>query len=197
MKWRKLVSWAAATIGALACLSGAPVFGTVVANLGLEQMVHLSDGVAVGTVLTKQIVTLPDTGMTYTEYDFQVTAPVTGSFAAGRIVRLRFPGGSDGRVVAYVAGTPSFKPGEEALVFLSDKKNGYFGVVGWELGRFAVERDPNGAVLARRSRPSTGVAVMGAPEGTPLPDAVPLDAFIADIQRIAAERPPARTEVKP
>jgi len=80
----------------------------------------------------------------YTYITLNVTESVKGA-KGEKQVTIRQLGGSVGNLISAVPGTPSFKTGEEVVVFLSVRdKDGYPWVMGLQQGKYSVVTDENG-----------------------------------------------------
>ncbi len=67
------------------------------------------------------------------------------------VVKLEFLGGTIGDEKMVVEGIPTFRVGEEAVLFVSGDRTRACPVVGWSRGKLDVERDANGRGVVRLS----------------------------------------------
>ena len=107
----------------------------------------------------------------------------------GEIVTVRVPGGRIGRYTSITVGAPSFRPGEEAVFFLTARGPSVASVFGMSQGVFRVQVDGRSgrrlvvppALMARSEVPER--VVRGAADRRPLA----LDAFASRV-RLAMEQ---------
>jgi hypothetical protein len=108
----------------------------------------------------------------------------------GPTVTFRVPGGQIGRFKNLMVGAPEFRPGEEAVLFLSAQGPSVAHVFGLSQGVFRVRVDPGTGrrlvipppLMARGDVPET--VTRGAPDRRPLP----LDAFATQVRLALSER---------
>lgn len=80
----------------------------------------------------------------YTYITLSVSESVKGA-QGQKIVTIRQLGGTFGKLISVVPGMPSFKPGEDVVVFLSVKdRDGYPWVMGLQQGKYSVLTDESG-----------------------------------------------------
>jgi hypothetical protein len=78
-------------------------------------------------------------GEIWTDTSFHVLSRNKGYVPEEIVVRQ--PGGNFQHLHSHVDGTPEFRPGEEAYLFLSAHPGGQFLIVGWTQGTFRIHRD--------------------------------------------------------
>jgi hypothetical protein len=78
-------------------------------------------------------------GEIWTETRFETVEVNKGTLPG--LVSIRILGGSVGNLHSRVEGVPSFRPGEEAYVFLWRREGEPFRVLGWSQGTFRIRRD--------------------------------------------------------
>jgi hypothetical protein len=110
---------------------------TTLARLSLDQLAGAADGVA--RVRCAAAESRMENGNIWTITTFDVIEAMKGNLPAQVAVRL--PGGKVGHLTAAVDGTPKFRLGEEAVVFLEDTRTGGYSVAGWVEGTFRITRD--------------------------------------------------------
>jgi len=110
----------------------------IVERLSLEEMVLRSHLILYGTV--SQVKSNPDheEGIV-TFVSIAVAGEIKGR-APGGVITLRLPGGVVGDLGLRVSDVPHFVPGERVIAFLEAGKGGFFGVTGWDQGKFVLER---------------------------------------------------------
>jgi hypothetical protein len=110
---------------------------TTLARLSLDQLAAAADGVA--RVRCAGAESRWENGSIWTVTTFDVVDSMKGDLPAQVVVRV--PGGRVGHLNAVVDGTPRFKSGEEAVVFLEHRRAGGYSVAGWVEGTFRIARD--------------------------------------------------------
>jgi hypothetical protein len=128
--------------------------------------------------------------------DSFVTAAVVSSLKgdAGRTITFKTPGGELGRYRSVMVGAPVFKPGDEAVLFLSGSPGEPLHVFGLNQGVFRVRVDPvsgqrevvSPVLMAAGAEPER--VVRGAASRRPLA----LDAFGAQVRSAMAQGRGAR-----
>jgi hypothetical protein len=126
--------FALALLSALCATAGQ---ATTLRQLSLAELVSVSNAVA--RVRCTSVQTLWKNGSIWTFTAFQVMDAIKGSLPAQITVRL--PGGRVGHLTSTVAGTPTFRVGEEAVLFLEHSTAGEFTIAGWVEGTFRIWRD--------------------------------------------------------
>lgn len=111
---------------------------TTLQRLSLDQLAAGSDAVA--RVNFSGAESHWENGTIWTVTTLRVVETMKGNLPAEISVRL--PGGRAGHFTATVEGTPRFRPGDDAIVFLNNSPAGGFTVAGWEQGTFRISRDP-------------------------------------------------------
>ena len=119
-----------------------PASATTLARLTLEQLAGASDAVA--RVRCAGAESRWENGSIWTVTTFAVDETMKGPLPP--IVTVSLPGGRVGHLSAAVDGTPKFRPGEEAILFLERSRAGGFTVAGWVQGTFRITRDPQSGV---------------------------------------------------
>lgn len=116
-----------------------------------DQMVDRADLIVRGVVLSVESA-VRDRGVpVFTDVAVEVIEILKGVHP-DPILHLALPGGElDGRVYQ-VAGTPTFKPGEEVVLFLVTLKTGERTVIGLRQGKYTLRADPaTGQLTVERS----------------------------------------------
>ena len=114
------------------------VRATTLARLNLDQLAAGSDAVA--RVRCAGAESRWENGSIWTVATLEVVETLKGNLP--REIAVRLPGGRVGHLIATVDGTPKFKPGDNAVVFLERSPAGGFTVAGWVQGTFRIGRDP-------------------------------------------------------
>lgn len=166
-------------IAALAFAVAQAAFATTVQKLSLQELTKRSDSIVMARV--DDAVASWDAGHKeiYTYITLSVLQPVKGDKGATTIT-LRQLGGTVGNIASVVPGMPSFKKGEEVVVFLTQKDAaGYPWVMGLEQGKYSVSTAKNGVKMVRNDLAGTELLSTNGKhvEPTTAPD-MPLNAFI-------------------
>src|SRR6202158_59349 len=125
------------------------IHATTLARMSLDQLASAADAVA--RVRCTSVESRQENGEIWTVTNFEVAETMKGALPARITVRL--PGGRVGHLTATVDGTPKFKSGDEAIVFLERDSGGFqrepgparaagFTVAAWVEGTFRIGRDP-------------------------------------------------------
>jgi hypothetical protein len=133
----------------------------------------------------------------YTYITLRVLEPVKGS-NKDEVLTIRQLGGTVGNIASIVPGTPTFKKGEEVVVFLSrNDVAGYPWVMGLQQGKFSVSQDESGM---KKVRNELGGLRLMDPNGSALDGAkftpdMPLQSFLDGIRTDLNEA--GKTQVDP
>ncbi|HYQ88132.1 MAG TPA: hypothetical protein VEU09_00725 [Candidatus Binatia bacterium] len=166
-------------VAALALVGAQAAFATSVLKLSLQELTKKSDSIVMARV--DDAVASWDAGHKeiYTYITLSVLQGVKGNKGATTIT-LRQLGGTVGNIASVVPGMPSFRKGEEVVVFLTQKDAaGYPWVMGLEQGKYSVSTAKNGVKMVRNDLAGTDLLtrVGKHEEPTTAPD-MPLNAFI-------------------
>ena len=167
-----------AVTAVLAVLIASPAFATTIKKMDLPEMVSLSDAIAQGTV--ESVETRWEDKSIYTYASIRVDEGIKG--APRRALLIRQPGGRIGSLHLDAPGTPKFNKGDQVIVFLRDRKDGTFDVVGLSQGKYDLTDNfavTNSAGLNLLD-PKTGAFIEGGAA-----DKKPLDKFKAQIRELA------------
>jgi hypothetical protein len=156
----------------------APVFGTTIKKMDLPELVSLSDSIVQGTV--ESVEARWEDKSIYTYTSIRVDEGMKG--APRRAFLVRQPGGKIGALNLNAPGTPQFRQGDQVIVFLRDRKDGTFDVVGLEQGKYEIQNNfavtnISGLTLAD---PKTGQLLEAGPA-----DRKPLDTLKTKIRELA------------
>ncbi len=155
---------------------------TTVQKLTLQELTKKATSIVVGKVVDATSSWDAAKKEIYTFYTVSVSQPVKGS-KAGETITIRQLGGAVGNIASVVPGMPSFKKGEEVVLFLTQEDAaGYPWVMGLQQGKYSVV-DQNGAKVVRND--FSGIEFL-TPNGahvqpTVAPD-MPLGAFLDGIK---------------
>jgi hypothetical protein len=120
-------------------LLAASGFASTVRKMELPDLVRNSDSIVQGRV--EQVYTRWDEKLkvAFTFVSVYVDDPLKG--ARRRTVLIQLLGGKVGSLVQTVAGMPRFNRGDAVIVFLKDRNNGSFEVVGMNQGKYDIVND--------------------------------------------------------
>lgn len=117
----------------LVCAAGA----TSVIQLSFEELVDRSEAIVSGQVTRSWAAWDAEHKFIWTHYEVAVSAVHKGT--PGTTVVVSEAGGTlDGRVMT-IAGTVTYRAGENVLVFLTRVPNGYLRTTGWGQGKYTVD----------------------------------------------------------
>jgi hypothetical protein len=122
------------TILTVITLLAAPASATTVKKMDLQELVSVSDAIAQGTV--ESIETRWEDKTIYTYTSLRVDESIKGG--PRRAYLLRHHGGTIGALTLDAPGTPKFNPGDQVIVFLRDRKDGTYDVVGLGQGKYDI-----------------------------------------------------------
>ena len=114
-----------------------PVLATTIKKMDLPELVSISDSIVQGTV--ESVEARWEDKSIYTYTSVRVDEGMKG--APRRALLIRQPGGKIGSLNLDAPGTPQFKQGAQVIVFLRDRKDGTFDVVGLAQGKYDIEGD--------------------------------------------------------
>jgi len=186
--------------GVLVLTTGPSADATTVRQFDLEEMVETARQIFLGTCLSARCEASDDEGIC-TRTRFKVEERIKGTFDADTL-QLRLPVGTVDGIRCTIPGMPSFAPGEEVVLFLTEEgADGYPWVVGLSQGKFSVASDPvsrrkvvvNAAseetVHGKHIDPIRSIAIAGpTASGVAGIAGVGLDAFLTRIRSILAEQ---------
>lgn len=144
MRWSIAVSLVVLAVGA-----AVPARATTVLRLPVEEMTRRAD-LVVRAEVRSVTVRLDDAGARplSTIVDLRVTRVLKGQ-AAGPTLRLDLVGGATKTASVSIPGMPSFRAGDDVVLFLEKTSRGYIPA-GLSQGKFLVRRAASGVVRAER-----------------------------------------------
>jgi len=172
-------------IAAVALAVAQAAFATSVLKLSLLELTKKSDSIVMARV--DDAVSSWDAAHKeiYTYITLNVLQPMKGNKGATTIT-LRQLGGTVGNIASVVPGMPSFRKGEEVVVFLTQKDAaGYPWVMGLQQGKYTVTTGKDGVKMVRNDLAGTELLSLNGKhvDSTTAPDQ-PLNAFIDGIKTI-------------
>jgi hypothetical protein len=159
-------------------LLAAPTFASTIKKMELKELVSVSDAIAQGTV--ESVESRWENQSVYTYTSIRVDEPLKGG--PRRALLVRQAGGQIGALHAHVPGMPQFKAGDQVIVFLRDRKDGTFDVIGLGQGKYDIVGNNAVTNTAGMSLadPKTGALIESGPA-----DQKPLETFKAQIRGLA------------
>ncbi len=155
-----------------------PLMATTITKMELPALVKASDSIVQGRVEGVESRFESDR-MVYTYIRVVVEEPLKGE--RSRSILVRQLGGKVGAMTMWIAGSPRFKEGDQVIVFLRNRRNGTFDIVGLNQGKYDIVDD---FAVANVS----GVSIMDPKTGTisdtGFVDKAPLAAFKAKIREL-------------
>ena len=170
-------------IAALALVAAQAAFATSVLKFSLQELTKKSDSIVMARV--DDAVSSWDAAHKeiYTFYTLSVLQSVKGNKGT-RTITLRQLGGTVDNIASVVPGMPSFKKGEEVILFLTPKDAaGYPWVMGLQQGKYSIVTGKDGVKMVRNDLAGTEFFTKtgGHVEATTAPD-MPLNAFLDGIK---------------
>lgn len=163
---------------ALTLFGAHAALATTVQKLSLQELTKKSDSIVMARVDDATSSWDANHKEIYTYYTLHILQPVKGRKDETTIT-LREIGGTVGNIASIVPGMPSFKKGEEVVVFLTQKDAaGYPWVMGLQQGKYSIV-EKNGAKVVRNDLAGTELLTRSGQkiESTTSPDQ-PLGAFL-------------------
>ncbi len=150
----------------IALLFAMPAVATTVTRMELSELVTSSDSIVQGRVDSTEV--RWEENLAYTYISINVDEPLKGE--RRRTILIRQPGGKIGAFNVAISGMPQFRIGDEIIVFLRDRRNGTFDVVGFGQGKyeiiggFAISNASGLTLLnSKTGQPSIGVSEQKTP----------------------------------
>jgi hypothetical protein len=137
-------------ISALVVACCAPLPGSTLLQLSLNDMIQKSTAIVHGTVQPTYSAFRGE--MIYSHYQVQVTNTYKGT--AARTWDVAVPGGAVNGVQQYFAGAPTLNAGQDYFLFLWTSKTGLTQVIGLSQGLFNVSSNSAGQLIVSRGATS-------------------------------------------
>jgi len=170
-----------------------PASGTTILRVPVSEMAHGSDLIVMGTV---SAITPMTDARNPKKLQTQITVNIKKTLkgqAPSSTLKLVFLGGRNGQWRMAVPGMPSFRKGEEVILFLEKTANGYTPA-GLTLGKFSVVRDTATKRTTAQRKVAPGVDLvreksgqMRVPEASERQDVFELDELLRIIRN--ADKP--------
>jgi hypothetical protein len=159
------------------------VSATVLVPADFAEMVAGSQLVVYGRVVDVRSQMVGDRRTIESVVTVSVAQAIKGD--PGATVSVRVPGGVVGRYRRFMVGAPSFRPGEEVVLFLSGRPPAIPMPFGLSQGVYRVTRDAGGRGLVAPPPLVEGRVVRGDPARTPLE----VSAFVQQVRAAMDRRP--------
>lgn len=111
-----------------------PLFATTVERIELPQLVSRADNIVQGRV--ESVEARYEDRMIYTYVSLVIDDAIKGD--RRRTIQLRQMGGTIGAKTMWIAGMPQFKNGDQVILFLKDRQDGAFDVIGLNQGKYDI-----------------------------------------------------------
>ncbi|HET9251485.1 MAG TPA: hypothetical protein VFP58_05150 [Candidatus Eisenbacteria bacterium] len=145
--------WAATAFAGIALLGASLAGATTVQKFTVRDLAKLSESIVLARVVDETARMDEGSKEIYTYVTLRVIEGVKGSKRSDNAknksgeetITIRQLGGAYGKYISVVPGMPTFRKGEEVVVFLSQKdRAGYPWVMGLQQGKYSVTTDDNG-----------------------------------------------------
>ncbi len=170
-------------VAALALVGAQVAMATTVQKLSLQELTKKSNSIVMARVDDAYSSWDAAHKEIYTFFTLRVIQPVKGNKGETTIT-LRQIGGTVGNIASIVPGMPSFKKGEEVVVFLTQKDGaGYPWVMGLQQGKYSIVTGKDGVKQVRNDLTGTELLSKNGEKvtSTTAPDQ-PLNAFLDGIK---------------
>ena len=136
--------YASVAFAGIALLGASLASATTVQKFSVRELAQKSDAIVMAKVEDQSSRQDPANKEIYTYITISVTESIKGA-KGEKSITFRQLGGSVGNLISAVPGMPSFKNGEEVVLFLSAKdRAGYAWVMGLQQGKYSIVTDDNG-----------------------------------------------------
>ena len=182
-------------IAALALFTASYAVATTVQKMSLRDLAKKSDAIVLARV-EDETARYDANKEIYTYITLRVLEPVKGP-KKDEVITIRQIGGTVDNIASIVSGTPTFRKGEEVVVFLSGKDAaGYPWVMGLQQGKYTVTADEKGDKHVRNEIDGLiTVAPGGKATEAEAGKAQPLQAFLDGLRTQLDE--PGKVQVEP
>ncbi|HET9952061.1 MAG TPA: hypothetical protein VFS09_09730 [Candidatus Eisenbacteria bacterium] len=182
-------------IAALALLSASYAAATTVEKMSLRDLAKKSDAIVLARV-EDETARYDANKEIYTYITLRVMEPVKGP-KKDEVITIRQLGGTVDKIASIVPGTPTFKKGEEVVVFLTVKDGaGYPWVMGLQQGKYSVTADEKGEKHVRNEIDGLVLVAPGGKASEAEPGAAqPLQAFLDGLRTQLDE--PGKVQIEP
>jgi hypothetical protein len=170
-------------IAALALVGAQVALATTVQKLSLQELTKKSNSIVMARVDDAYSSWDAAHKEIYTFFTLRVLQPVKG-LKGETTITLRQIGGTVDNIASIVPGMPSFKKGEEVVVFLTEKdRAGYPWVMGLQQGKYSIVTGKDGVKQVRNDLAGTELLSANGQKvtSTTAPDQ-PLNAFLDGIK---------------
>lgn len=171
------------SLAAFALVGAGTATATTVLKLSMKDLAKKSDAVVLARV-EDEVARYDTDKEIYTYVTLRVLDPVKNS-RKDDLITIRQLGGVVDHIASIVPGMPTFKRGEEVVVFLSQKdRAGYPWVMGLQQGKYSVRADENGTMRVRNEL--SGTTLLDAnghlTAGSKAASDMPLQSFLDNVR---------------
>lgn len=156
---------------------------TVIVPADFSEMVAASQLVVHGRVVDVRSQMVGDRRTIESVVTVSVDEAIKG--APGSTVVVRVPGGQVGRYQRFMVGAPSFRPGEEIVLFLTGRPPAIPMPFGLSQGVYRVSRGADGRALVASPVLAEGRIVRGDPARRP----IDVGAFVEQVRGVMGRQP--------
>ena len=125
----------------------APMPGSTLQQLSLDEMIRLSTGIVHGKAL--KTYSAPRGSIIYTHYQIQTSETLKGPAASQ--LDIAVPGGAANQLQQTFAGAPTLASGQDYVLFLWTSKSGLTQIIGLSQGLFTVATNASGQLVVSRA----------------------------------------------
>jgi hypothetical protein len=181
---------------AVSLLAGGPAAATVVVPAEFTELAREAAAIVHGRVVNVQGVWTAGRRSIETVVTLEVTEVLKGQ--ARREVSLRVPGGELGRYRSVMVGAPTFREGQEVVVFLGGRAPALPYLLGLGQGVYRVHRDPQSGVafVTPALVAASGASPVRVQRGDPTRRPVALPEFARQVRQVL-EASPGRERTRP
>jgi hypothetical protein len=162
-----------------------PIEATIFIPMPIERLAQSSLAVVSGSVIGMRAVQ-SESGGIFTLVDIDVREVLAGRLPFERIT-LKELGGSVGDRQEVYFGIPSFQVGEKVVLFLDVHADGSLRTNHFALGKYTVESDASGALVARR-RFGRGTTLLAPRDRESMRNDLPLEELVERVRRAGARK---------
>ncbi len=156
----------------------APAHATIFVPMAVEDLTRSSSAIVIGNV--GDLTGVEGNGRVFTLVTVAVEQVLKGAISES-IITLKEDGGAVAGRIEMVFGTPSFRPGQHVVLFLTTRPDGSLRTNQLAQGKFDIEIDATGAARAAQHFGSDAIVVI-PPGGTPPSGPVPFDELLSIVR---------------
>lgn len=138
-------------VSVLCLMLSLSAIGSTFVPISIKKQVKESDAIVYGKVINSE--SIPDAGGVVTRV-FIRTDKWLGLEVSNNHIEVLYPGGTLENIATSVAGTPTFREGEQVVIFLSQDKKGRYWGRNLGLGKYSEKNFGDGKILVNEIFPS-------------------------------------------